>query len=72
MQKLVYQCDHCKKETSGKNISIRFSTNSGVAVPPARSGIPWRVVPSLDGHFMHFCNPECLKKFFTKLFKEAK
>lgn len=79
MQQTVYKCDECKAEIGKKkHFSLSFSNYSGVAVPPGTpvnsvggSHPNWRVIPSIQGQFKHFCNPKCLTSFFTKLYKSA-
>lgn len=73
MQQVVYKCDQCKVEIGEKkHISMRFSNNTGIAMPPSTSSTKmWRVINELSGKFMHFCNHVCLGRFFGELYKNA-
>lgn len=72
MQKTIFECDQCHEETSkkAKHISLRLSGNSGVAVPPKTGGNKdshWRVMPDLNGRFLHFCGVKCISDYFRPL-----
>lgn len=72
MQLTIYKCNQCNKEIGlSKHISLRLSQNSGIAIPP-KTNEYWKTVPSLNGSFLHFCDPECLKKYFANLFTPKK
>lgn len=80
MQQVVYKCDQCKKEVGeNKHISLRFSNESGIATPPdvlpqpdgAMRNRSWRVEAGLQGKFTHFCNAQCLQRYFSALMKSV-
>lgn len=74
MQKTIYTCDSCDKEIGPKkHISLSFGQFSGVAVPPGQGFVTdrWSVVQKLQGKFLHFCNGQCIGRFFSKLIKDA-
>ncbi len=77
MQRTIFECDHCKKETTrkGKHISLRLAINSGIAVSPKTAqndASHWRVMPDLQNKFVHFCNTKCLASYFEALMKQDK
>jgi len=72
MQKTIFQCDQCGTDTTkaGKHVSIRFSQNSGIALPPNTSenhGKHWVIKDELNGKFVHFCDEKCVASWFKKL-----
>lgn len=78
MQSTTYKCDQCSKVIGTKHhISLSFGQYSGIAVPPTPTTdilvealgyqAHWRVKGSLNGQFVHFCNPVCLQGYFVKL-----
>lgn len=72
MQKTIFECDQCHDDTSkkGKHISLRLAVNSGIATPPKTKKNPdshWRVMPDLQGKFVHFCGVKCLSEYFRSL-----
>ena len=80
MRQTVYKCDQCEKEIGNKkHVSLACGQYSGVAVPPKEViGIAsvnmgsWQVKSSLQGKFMHFCNGQCIARFFSDLIKSTK
>lgn len=81
MRQTVYKCDHCKVEIGDKkHISLQFANYSGIAIPPSTDemvkftkgfGNTWKVVESLQGKFVHFCNHVCLGRYFGEIYKNA-
>lgn len=81
MRKTVYKCDQCNTEFGDKkHISLSFSSYSGIAIPPSTDemvkftkgfGNVWTVKESLNGKFMHFCNGQCISRFFGALMKKS-
>jgi hypothetical protein len=70
MQKTIYTCDNCEQAIgTKKHISVSFGNHSGVANPPGELSSGWIVQPSLHGKFLHFCNGNCIGRYFAKLLK---
>lgn len=73
MQKTAYTCDECSKEFGEKkHLTFSFGSHSGVANPPTKTGKSdgrdyWQTEPTINGKFMHFCNGQCIGRYFTKL-----
>lgn len=72
MQQTVYKCDECSNEIGAKkHISLNIGHSySGIATPPTKGG-QWEVKNKINGKFMHFCNGQCIGRFFSALMKKT-
>ena len=78
MRQTVYKCDECKKEIGEKrHISLQYGQYSGIAIPShpipytSPNVVRWSVEGGIKGTFAHFCNAQCLQRFFSVLMKKA-
>ena len=74
MIKTTYQCDECEKDLGSKthvHMDTRSNARIGIAIQQGNS-TQWGIHKKLMPTIYHFCNGQCVGRYFTNLIKATK
>lgn len=72
MQTIIFQCDQCAKNLIEKDhihIDTRSNCRIGISRKQKNSEV-WGLHNRLNSDVYHFCNGQCIQRFFSALMKD--